>query len=124
MGALVRVLPGLFNVRPLDFAELSKKQEAYFVFYTLSYALRDHQAEVVSHQPIPEWAQPYPLMRWPGGRDQSGKVVAWKIVKASDPLTLGSLLRTPITRVLTPEQEKRSRRLRGAGPRSAQNNSD
>jgi hypothetical protein len=108
MGALVRVLPGLFSVRPTNFAELSKERELYFVFYTLSYALRDHQTEVVSHQPIPEWAQPYLLMRWPGGRDQSGKEVAWKIIKASDPLTLESHLRTPITRALTPEQEKLS----------------
>lgn len=50
MGQLVRVLPGLFSTRPTDFAELSQQKERYFAFYTLSYALRDHQVEVVSHR--------------------------------------------------------------------------
>ena len=63
MGQLVRVLPGLFSARPSDFAKLTKQRELYFVFYTLNYALRDHQAEVVSRQPVPEWAQPYPLCK-------------------------------------------------------------
>jgi len=108
MGSLVRVLPGLFKERPTNFAELAKERELYFVFYTLRYALRDKDAEVVSHQPVPEWAQPYPLMRWPGASDPSGKVVAWKIIKASDPLTLGSHQRTPVIRTLTREQEKLS----------------
>lgn len=108
MGALVRVLPGLFSARPTYFADLAKQRELYFVFYTLRYALRDHQTEAVSHQPIPEWAQPCPLLRWPGGRDQSGKVLGWKIIKASDHLTLEFHQRTPILRTLTPEQEKLS----------------
>lgn len=108
MGALVRVLPGLFSTRPTDFAELAKQRELYFVFYTLKSALRNHQTEIVSHQPIPEWVRAYPLMRWPGASDPSGKTVAWKIVEASDPLTLESHRRTPIIRTPTPEQEKLS----------------
>jgi len=108
LGSLVRVLPGLFKERPSGFAELAKQRELYFVFYPLSYALRDRDAEVVSHQPVPEWAQPYPLMRWPGASDSRGRVVAWKIFKASEPLTPEFHARTSVIRTLTPEQEKLS----------------
>jgi len=107
-GALVRVLPGLFHSRPADFAELARQKELYFVFYTLKYALRDNQTEIVSHQHVPAWAQPYPEMRWPGARDQNGKVIAWKIIKASDPLSLETHRRTPLVNSLTAEQEKLS----------------
>jgi len=102
MGQLVRVLPGLFRMRPTDFAGLAKQRELYFVFYTLEYALRDHQTQFVAHQPIPDSAQAYPLMRW----TLSGQ--SWKILRASDPLTLEFHARTPAIQTLTPEQEKLS----------------
>ena len=106
-GQLVRVLPGLHDARPRDFAELARQPELYFIFYTLNYALRDHQTEIVSHQPVPNWAQRYPLMRW-GVPDQNGEILAWKIFEASTPLTVENHLRTPVLRVLTREQHKLS----------------
>jgi regulator of ribonuclease activity B len=108
MGQLVRALPGLFNTRPADFAELAKQRELYFIFYTLNYALRDGQTEIVAHQPVPEWAQPYPLMRWSGAHDPTGKTIAWKIFNASDPLTVETHRRTQLIPRLTPEQERLS----------------
>jgi hypothetical protein len=108
IGQLVRVLPGLYNTRPTDFAELAKQRELYFIFYTLNYALRDHKAEVVSHQAVPEWAQPYPHMRWCGARDPSGKAIAWKIFSGSSNLTLKEHQSTPLIHNLTQEQQKLS----------------
>jgi hypothetical protein len=108
MGELVRVLPGLFRSRPTDFAELARQRELYFAFYTLKYALRNGQAEVVSRQPVPDWARRYPMMRWPGARDRTGKIVSWKIFRASEPLTIETHKRIPFVRTLTPEQEKLS----------------
>jgi hypothetical protein len=108
MGALVRVLPGLFSVRPADFTDLVKQREMYFVFYTLKHAVRDGATEIVSHKPLPSWAQPHPLMRWAGVRNQNGKVLAWKLFKASDPLTIEMHQRSPVIRELTPEQERLS----------------
>lgn len=108
MGELVRVLPGLFESRPSDFSELTRQRELYFIFYTLAYALRDKQAEIVSHQPVPDWAKEYPLMRWCGARDAGGKPITWKIFKASTPLTVEEHLRIPIIYDLTPEQRKLS----------------
>jgi hypothetical protein len=106
LGQLVRVLPGLFRTRPSDFGGLAKQRELYSVFYTLDHALGDQQAEIVSHQPVPEWARPYPLMRWGGARDPSGKIVAWKIFSASSLLTLEEHQRIPLIHSLTPEQLK------------------
>jgi len=108
MGKLVRVLPELFSARPTDFTELAKRRELYFVFYPFDYALRNNSAEIVSHQDVPSWAQPYPLMRWPGAHDEGGKTVVWKIFRASDPLTLETHQRTPVIRRLSPEQQKLS----------------
>jgi hypothetical protein len=108
MGELVRVLPGLFSIRPPNLAELSAERELYFVFYTLSYAIREHQAEVVSHQPVPEWAQAYPDMRWCGAPGPDGKAIAWKIFNASSSLSVAEHARAPVIHELTPEQRKLS----------------
>lgn len=105
MGQLVGVLPGLYDARPQDLAKLANQKELYFIFYTLNYALRDHQAEIVSHQPVPDWARPYPLMRW-GLGDISGAMRGWKIFRASDPLTIENHRRTPVLRELNDEQRK------------------
>lgn len=108
MGQLVRVLPGHFGTRPNDLASLSRQPEMFFVFYTLNYALREGHTKVVSHQPVPEWATAPPLMRWPGLHDPSGKVVAWKIFRASDAITLEMHQRTQAIRRLSRAQERLS----------------
>src|SRR6266481_2176258 len=80
MGQVVRVLPGTYSSRPLDVASLAKHKELYFVFYTLEYALRAKQIEIVSNQPIPEWAKAFPVMRKRGGlTDDEGRTINWSI---------------------------------------------
>jgi len=106
MGELVRVLPGLFSSRPADFSELAYKKELYFVYYTLNFALRAGQADIVANQQIPEPAKDYPMMRHPAAWDESGKTLTWKIIRASTPLTLENLRRLPTVHVLSPDQEK------------------
>lgn len=108
MGQLVRVLPGIFDARPPDFSTIVTQRELYFVFYTLNYALHDQQIEWVSNQPVPKWAQAYPLMRWCGARDANGKPIAWKIFNAGSKLTPQEHQRTPLIHNLTPEQQRLS----------------
>lgn len=57
MGELVHVLPGVFSTPPTDFAALVEKRELYFTFYTMNHALRAGQTEIVSNQPVPNWAR-------------------------------------------------------------------
>jgi hypothetical protein len=106
MGALVRVLPGLYERRPTDFTELAQQKELYFTYYVLEYALPKGETEVVSHQPIPDWARSYPMMRHSLGGGTSG---TWTILRADMlPLTLENIRKSPKYTVLTPEQEKLS----------------
>jgi hypothetical protein len=73
MGQLVRTLPGLFAIRPKNFAELAQQKELYFTFYTLEYAVRANDVELVSHQPVPLWARPYPTDALAGRARFSGR---------------------------------------------------
>src|SRR3974377_1107119 len=82
-GELVRVLPGLHENRVSDFAALAQQKELYFVFYIMNYAIRAGQAEVVSNQPVPEWAKAYPTMRHAAAFDDFGRVTRWRIVSAA-----------------------------------------
>ena len=107
-GELVRVLPGLYENRPADLAQLAQQKELYFVFYILNYALRADQAEIVSNHPVPEWAKPHPIMRHSAATDETGKTIRWRLISAASRLTLEELQRTPLLFQLTPEQEKLS----------------
>ena len=111
MGEIVRVLPGLYVSRPTAFAELARQKEMYFIFYTLRYALRGGQTEIVSNQPVPDWARPVPLMRHGGVAPAEGRRPVWRIVEALAPLTIDFLQRTPVTYDLTQEQRKLSIRV-------------
>jgi hypothetical protein len=109
MGQLVRVLPGLHDIRPDDFAELARQKELYFVFYTLEYALRAGQTQIVSNQPVPKWAVPAPLMRHPGLRDvNDGRVVNWRIDPAMASPTIDWIRNTPPVYELSPELRRMS----------------
>lgn len=101
MGQLVRVLPHLYSARPTNFAEFARQRELYFIFYTLEYAVRAGQTEIVSNQPVPDWARPVPPMRHRSGE-------SWRIMSALDPITVRFLQSTPGIQKLTPEQRKLS----------------
>ncbi|HLJ26019.1 MAG TPA: ribonuclease E inhibitor RraB [Candidatus Angelobacter sp.] len=107
-GELVRVFPGLYVNRPADFAALARQKELYFVFYIMNYALRVGLAEIISNQPVPEWAKPYPTMRHAVALDDFGRVVCWRIISAANPLTVEELIRAPRFTELTLEQTRLS----------------
>src|SRR5260221_6707674 len=80
MGPLVRVLPGVHSDRPHDFFPLAKQKELYFTFFTLAQTLRAKHIEMVSNQPVPEWARQFPTMRKAGGwSNHEGRALNWHI---------------------------------------------
>lgn len=108
-GELVRVLPGLYDHRPSDFATLAQQKEMYFVFYIMNYAIRAGKAEIVSNQPVPGWAKDPPTMRHAAAfGDSFLKVTKWRLISAASRLTPQELIRTPLLTSLTPEQKKLS----------------
>jgi Regulator of ribonuclease activity B len=106
-GEIVRVLPGLYSSRP-NLETLICQRELYFIFYTLKYAIREKQSEIVCNLPVPEWARPEPLMRHASGRSAEGNVTGWRIVPALATLTIDFLRRTPVIRELAQEQKRLS----------------
>lgn len=108
MGQLVRVLPGVYLNRPVDFGLLAVQKELYFIFLTLVHALRKKEVELVSNQPIPERVKPFPIMRKEAGRERGGKITGWVIGHGLRIYTVQEIQQAQHVRDLTPEQKKLS----------------
>jgi len=105
---LIRVLPGIYSSRPYDLVALSQQKELYFIFTVLTHALRKKELALISNQPIPEWAKPFPIMRKPGGRERGGKILNWCIGHGLRLNTIKDIQQALHVRELTPEQKKLS----------------
>lgn len=106
-GQLIRVLPGLFDVRPETFQGIAEQKELYFIFFTLEYALRNKQVEVVSHQSIPDWARHFPIMRKGGAwSDQKEESLNWHIGNGLRLDRLEDMRNSEFVRELSSEQKK------------------
>jgi hypothetical protein len=71
-GALLRVLPGLFPQRPLDFSELVSKSPVFTTFFPLGAACNRGIVHIVASEPIPPHSAAFPIFR-NSHRDRTGK---------------------------------------------------
>lgn len=85
MGWLIRVLPGLFEKRPEDFAELARGRERYFIFFPVTTAANRGLVTIVAHEGIPSHAQPFPSFR-------AGTVGNWWLWDGEREWRIGSVL--------------------------------
>jgi hypothetical protein len=76
-GALLRVLPGFHQTRPLDFSELVSQRERFVTFFPLQAAVSRNIFEVVARVEVPDAARAFPLFRAAGFIDRAGKVHDW-----------------------------------------------
>jgi hypothetical protein len=76
-GALVRILPGLFETRPGEISTLVQQRERFVVFFPLRAAVRQGIVEIVSSEPIPEPSVPFPLFRARGAIKPGTNRVLW-----------------------------------------------
>jgi len=90
-GALIRVLPGVFEKRPGAFADIVSQPERFFTFFPLAAAINRGLVVVVGNEDIPRAAQKMPVMRAAGGIDRTGKVLNWWILEGANK-TMVSLL--------------------------------
>lgn len=76
-GAMLRVLGGLYEERPADFAELAAKRERFNVFFPLAAAIAEGIVEPIANEPVPEHAREFPLFRTGRRNPKTGKVDVW-----------------------------------------------
>ena len=79
MGALVRVLPGLFAERPNELQALAEKRETYFVYIPLGPAVARGLMRIVEHGRVPPGADRPRRMK--SKRQLAPGVVSWLILE-------------------------------------------
>ncbi|KFA88048.1 ribonuclease E inhibitor RraB [Archangium violaceum] len=80
---VIRVLPGFFDTRPVDFTDLVNHPKAFFAFYPVRPAVSQGLVEIVAHHPVsPDQAFPA-VYRWAGARSREGRVLAWRICEGT-----------------------------------------
>lgn len=77
LGELIRVLPGVFNERPIDLNELAMKNESFMVFFPVSAAVRKNIIQLAGSHSAQGFGKPK-MMRmehW-----VRGEFLGWHIV--------------------------------------------
>lgn len=90
MGSLLRILPGLYPARPLNFSEIVKEKEQFCIFFPLMAALKRKIVQIVGHEDVPDWAIAFPVFR-NGLPDKSGKIHDWWLWDGEKEWRVGTL---------------------------------
>jgi hypothetical protein len=91
MGAIIRVLPGFFQERPLEFQSLADQKELYFTLFPVQAAVNRKIFSVVGHAAIPPHANEFPLFRNGVINPQTGKVDQWWLWDGTKSWKIGDL---------------------------------
>jgi hypothetical protein len=75
-GALIRVMPGLFDMRPDDFAPLVQCHPQFVTFYPLGAACARRLVTIIANLPIPASSEEFPIFRT-GMVGVDGSVKTW-----------------------------------------------
>lgn len=62
-NALLRILPGLFDLRPADLSSIVESPEVFVPFFPLQAAINQDIFEVAGNHPVPDFAKSFPLFR-------------------------------------------------------------
>lgn len=76
-GTLIRVIDGFWDERPLEFAGVISRPEAFFTFFPVDAAVKRKLVARVGSLPLPDWAQSFPLLRQRGDIRPDGSVRDW-----------------------------------------------
>ncbi len=91
MGALIRVLPGFHEARPISFTTVLAQPERFVTFFPLQVAIDQGIFEVVASEPVPAHAQKLPLFRARGHIDREGFVHDWRLWDGDKSIRVGKL---------------------------------
>lgn len=84
MGDLVRVLPGIYESRPLGLNIVTDRKELFFTFFPVGAALARKIVRKIGASPLPVGLQSMPPMRNAGGRTPEGKVLNWRLLEGNE----------------------------------------
>ena len=76
-GALLRVLPGITNVAPTDFARLVEQSPQFMTFFPLGAACARRLVRIVANEAVPDSAKAFPIFRSGARNLATGKVANW-----------------------------------------------
>lgn len=90
-GSLIRVLPGLFEVRPSRLDDITVLTERFYIFFPAGAAVHRGLVAVIGNVPVPTRAQPFPLLRQRGYIEPGGKVRDWWLWDGTNSWRVGQL---------------------------------
>lgn len=82
-GELLRVLPGIYNDRPTDMAELVAQDESFWCFYPLHAAIREGLVRVAGEAEVPREKR-NPTFRYGIPHPDTGQVETWWIIEGEN----------------------------------------
>jgi hypothetical protein len=91
MGAIIRVLPGFFQLRPKEFQALADQKELYFTLFPVPAAVNRKIFSVVGHATVPLHATKFPVFRNGLIDPQTGKVEQWWLWNGEQSWKIGQL---------------------------------
>ena len=95
-GSLLRVLPGFFHERPMDFSEIVQRKEDFVTFFPLQAAVSRSVVEIVGNEEVPPRARVFPLFRNPGSIDREGRIHDWWLWDGEREWQVGKLKRSQL----------------------------
>jgi hypothetical protein len=90
-GALLRILPGTFMKRVIDYRELVDAKEVFFTFFPLQAAINREIVKVAGHELVPSHAERLPLFRNGVPNPATGKVDVWWLWDGKSEWKVGKL---------------------------------
>ena len=75
-GALIRVAPGYYDVRPASFSQIVALQPQFMTFFPLGAACNRRLVTIVANETVPDHAAAFPTFR-SGVRGPDGTVKIW-----------------------------------------------
>jgi hypothetical protein len=106
-GELIRVLPGLFQLRPSNLDKISKNLGKIIVFFPVSAAAKKNICERVGNFEIPDSAKPFPLFRAGQINPNNPSVSTWWLWNGEKEWKVGELsseeMKLPLREIVNDE---------------------
>jgi hypothetical protein len=89
-GALIRVAPGLHDVRPASFSQIVALRPQFMTFFPLGAACNRRLVSIVANESVPDHAVAFPTFR-SGVRRPDGTVKIWWLWDGTNAKRVGKL---------------------------------